>query len=136
MVDTTTFPRTRCGTASSRLCQTPPCISSSGVGTRRFLKSQGDLSRRCTDGWRALAHLRDNEPPESSESPVSASNPERLAEWVSASPEARSRALAKCLETIALKDPRIHAWVQINPQSCLLYTSDAADERSSVDLGG
>ena len=48
---------------------------------------------------------------------MSASSPERLAEWVSASPEARSRALAKCLETIALKDPRIHAWVQINPQS-------------------
>jgi len=48
---------------------------------------------------------------------VSASNPERLAEWVSASPEARSRALAKCLESIALKDPRIHAWVQVNPQS-------------------
>ena len=23
-----------------------------------------------------------------------------------------------------------------NPVSCLLYTSDAADERSSVDLGG
>ena len=23
-----------------------------------------------------------------------------------------------------------------NPGSCLLYTSDAADERSSVDLGG
>ena len=23
-----------------------------------------------------------------------------------------------------------------NPYSCLLYTSDAADERSSVDLGG
>jgi len=48
---------------------------------------------------------------------VSASSPERLAEWVNASPEARSRALAKCLETIALKDPRIHAWVQISPQS-------------------
>jgi Asp-tRNA(Asn)/Glu-tRNA(Gln) amidotransferase A subunit family amidase len=48
---------------------------------------------------------------------VSASSPERLEEWVSASPEARARALAKCLETIALKDPRIHAWVQINPQS-------------------
>ncbi len=48
---------------------------------------------------------------------MSASSPERLAEWISASPEARSRALAKCLETIALKDPRIHAWVQINPQS-------------------
>ena len=24
----------------------------------------------------------------------------------------------------------------INPMPCLLYTSDAADERSSVDLGG
>ncbi len=48
---------------------------------------------------------------------MSASSPERLAEWVSASFEARSRALAKCLETIALKDPRIHAWVQISPQS-------------------
>lgn len=48
---------------------------------------------------------------------MSVSSPERLEEWVSASPEARARALAKCLETIALKDPRIHAWVQINPQS-------------------
>lgn len=74
------------------------------------------MSRWCGNGWRALAHLRDNEPPESSESPLS-SSPERLAEWVSASPEARSRALAKSLETIALKDPRIHAWVQISPQS-------------------
>ena len=26
--------------------------------------------------------------------------------------------------------------VQFHPESCLLYTSDAADERSSVDLGG
>ena len=25
---------------------------------------------------------------------------------------------------------------QINIRTCLLYTSDAADERSSVDLGG
>ena len=25
---------------------------------------------------------------------------------------------------------------QSRPQTCLLYTSDAADERSSVDLGG
>lgn len=47
---------------------------------------------------------------------MSASSPERLVEWVNASPEARTRALAKCLETIAFKDPRIHAWVQINPQ--------------------
>ena len=27
-------------------------------------------------------------------------------------------------------------WVPARPQPCLLYTSDAADERSSVDLGG
>ena len=27
-------------------------------------------------------------------------------------------------------------WHIIGPQICLLYTSDAADERSSVDLGG
>src|SRR5678815_5238773 len=26
--------------------------------------------------------------------------------------------------------------VAMNPETCLLYTSDAADERSSVDLGG
>ena len=29
-----------------------------------------------------------------------------------------------------------HAHSQRNPENCLLYTSDAADERSSVDLGG
>ena len=29
-----------------------------------------------------------------------------------------------------------YAWLTINMNSCLLYTSDAADERSSVDLGG
>ena len=75
------------------------------------------MSRWSADGWRVPAHLGDNEPPASSESPLSASSPERLAEWIGASPEARSRALAKCLETIALKDPRIHAWVQISPQS-------------------
>ena len=28
------------------------------------------------------------------------------------------------------------SWAVANDQSCLLYTSDAADERSSVDLGG
>src|SRR5678815_6142871 len=27
-------------------------------------------------------------------------------------------------------------WDLLQPQDCLLYTSDAADERSSVDLGG
>ena len=27
-------------------------------------------------------------------------------------------------------------WGIFNPNGCLLYTSDAADERSSVDLGG
>ena len=28
------------------------------------------------------------------------------------------------------------ALLENNPEGCLLYTSDAADERSSVDLGG
>ena len=27
-------------------------------------------------------------------------------------------------------------WAQMKGKVCLLYTSDAADERSSVDLGG
>ena len=32
---------------------------------------------------------------------------------------------------------RVHGDVRrINVEACLLYTSDAADERSSVDLGG
>ena len=35
------------------------------------------------------------------------------------------------------KSARLTAWVNIaSPSTCLLYTSDAADERSSVDLGG
>ena len=29
-----------------------------------------------------------------------------------------------------------HQTVLLQPHACLLYTSDAADERSSVDLGG
>src|SRR5678815_2287914 len=29
-----------------------------------------------------------------------------------------------------------HPYIQEKPFTCLLYTSDAADERSSVDLGG
>ena len=28
------------------------------------------------------------------------------------------------------------SWTDGQPHTCLLYTSDAADERSSVDLGG
>ena len=34
-----------------------------------------------------------------------------------------------------LSDKEIAAQLQ-RPHGCLLYTSDAADERSSVDLGG
>ena len=30
----------------------------------------------------------------------------------------------------------IQNWIRIHQNTCLLYTSDAADERSSVDLGG
>ena len=33
-------------------------------------------------------------------------------------------------------DAAIQVMVQLNTEGCLLYTSDAADERSSVDLGG
>ena len=32
---------------------------------------------------------------------------------------------------------KLKKWfLQLFPKTCLLYTSDAADERSSVDLGG
>ena len=31
---------------------------------------------------------------------------------------------------------RIEPRIELNLSTCLLYTSDAADERSSVDLGG
>ena len=37
---------------------------------------------------------------------------------------------ARQLTNNILRDEAIH------PEACLLYTSDAADERSSVDLGG
>ena len=33
-------------------------------------------------------------------------------------------------------DPTARDWILANPDACLLYTSDAAAERSSVDLGG
>ena len=33
-------------------------------------------------------------------------------------------------------EPRARRWPEIRALPCLLYTSDAADERSSVDLGG
>ena len=36
----------------------------------------------------------------------------------------------------ALQDAQSAAVARDNPYICLLYTSDAADERSSVDLGG
>ena len=32
--------------------------------------------------------------------------------------------------------PKHDTWTRALPHTCLLYTSDAADERSSVDLGG
>mgnify|MGYP003381692083 CR=1 FL=1 len=37
-----------------------------------------------------------------------------------------------------VRDPRDSFWLAISelPYACLLYTSDAADERSSGDLGG
>ena len=31
---------------------------------------------------------------------------------------------------------KLHAFRMLGNKACLLYTSDAADERSSVDLGG
>eukprot|EP00658_Telonema_sp_P-2_P024235 TRINITY_DN19735_c0_g1_i4.p2 TRINITY_DN19735_c0_g1~~TRINITY_DN19735_c0_g1_i4.p2 ORF type:complete len:163 (+),score=32.23 TRINITY_DN19735_c0_g1_i4:762-1250(+) len=34
------------------------------------------------------------------------------------------------------KDPELHGQSVRSPYSCLLYTSDAADEEDSVDLGG
>ena len=34
------------------------------------------------------------------------------------------------------RDQNLHNVKNIHPLFCLLYTSDAADERSSVDLGG
>src|SRR5678816_92527 len=35
------------------------------------------------------------------------------------------------------RHPHAHLWSAVDPAgACLLYTSDAADERSSVDLGG
>ena len=40
-------------------------------------------------------------------------------------------------EYVAVMDgPTGDGWYQVEYQGCLLYTSDAADERSSVDLGG
>ena len=38
--------------------------------------------------------------------------------------------------TAVVSTPRPRPLVQARPSTCLLYTSDAADERSSVDLGG
>ena len=43
--------------------------------------------------------------------------------------------LKRALETIGEDQPETRAALQ-KAYACLLYTSDAADERSSVDLGG
>src|SRR5678815_165978 len=40
------------------------------------------------------------------------------------------RAVTGTMLVLAMRDDDVHIW------GCLLYTSDAADERSSVDLGG
>ena len=44
------------------------------------------------------------------------------------------RAAAQRLAEALRTDRHDHAFLDV--QACLLYTSDAADERSSVDLGG
>ena len=43
---------------------------------------------------------------------VSSDTPHGLSEWIAASPEARARAFARCIETTDLRDSDIHAWVQ------------------------
>ena len=45
----------------------------------------------------------------------------------------RERVLAVCTE---LGGATAHSAILARALGCLLYTSDAADERSSVDLGG
>ena len=45
----------------------------------------------------------------------------------------QSRSETRDLDTVARPEPRRHS---AGFAACLLYTSDAADERSSVDLGG
>jgi Asp-tRNA(Asn)/Glu-tRNA(Gln) amidotransferase A subunit family amidase len=47
---------------------------------------------------------------------VSDTTPEYLSEWLRASPSARARGLARCLETIGTKDQRIQAWAHVSPQ--------------------
>ena len=45
-----------------------------------------------------------------------------------------TKLLNKVIEEIGL--PLGLKCLEVNQKACLLYTSDAADERSSVDLGG
>ena len=44
--------------------------------------------------------------------------------------------VSKLLKTARCRKPEISVYVEGSRNTCLLYTSDAADERSSVDLGG
>lgn len=42
---------------------------------------------------------------------MSYDTPSGLSDWIAASPEARARAFARCIETTDLRDNEIHAWV-------------------------
>ena len=44
--------------------------------------------------------------------------------------------IGKTVNSQVLPDKKIIAYYTGDGNTCLLYTSDAADERSSVDLGG
>src|SRR5678815_1598433 len=48
------------------------------------------------------------------------------------------RRISVLVDGVPLNDPESHEvyWIDHPDLLCLLYTSDAADERSSVDLGG
>ena len=54
----------------------------------------------------------------------------------SAAHGARAQVLEQVERELEDVGPPVLAPLEPVPQRCLLYTSDAADERSSVDLGG